>query len=147
VLDPDPRCPRTVELRPRSGRASDAEREHHVELLREHAAQGRLTIDELSGRLDRAYGAVTREELAVLVEDLPPCERLAALPRMRTRPRVPAHWAAFLAANVLLIAIWALTGAGYFWPAWPLLGWGFGLFKGQGSCRPRRPSRLVTDRG
>ncbi len=118
---------------PDSGiRASDAEREHHVELLREHAAQGRLTIDELSERLDRAYAALTREQLAVLVDDLP---RRAAPPRTRTRPRVPPQWAAFLAVNLLLIAIWALTGAGYFWPAWPLLGWGFGLLRGQGSCR------------
>ena len=38
-------------------RASDAEREHHVELLREHAAQGRLTVDELDERLDRVYAA------------------------------------------------------------------------------------------
>ena len=120
---------------PDSGiRASDAEREHHVELLREHAAQGRLTIDELSERLDRAYAAVTREQLAVLVADLP---RRAAPPRTRTRsrPRVPPQWVPFLAVNLLLIAIWAVTGAGYFWPVWPLLGWGAGLLKGQGSCR------------
>ena len=77
---------------PDSGiRASDAEREHHVELLREHAAQGRLTVEELSERLDRAYGAVTRDQLAVLVDDLP---RRAAPPRTRTRtrPRVPQQW-------------------------------------------------------
>jgi hypothetical protein len=119
-------------------RASDAEREHHVELLREHAAQGRLTIDELSDRLDRVYAARTRDELAVLVEDLPARQRRAAPPRTRARSRVPAQWAAFLAVNLLLIAIWALTGAGYFWPVWPLLGWGFGLLKGPGSCRRRR---------
>ncbi|MBA3437053.1 MAG: XRE family transcriptional regulator, partial [Thermoleophilaceae bacterium] len=27
----------------------------------------------------------------------------------------------------LLVAIWALTGEGYFWPVWPALGWGIGL--------------------
>jgi hypothetical protein len=47
---------------------------------------------------------------------------------------------AFLAVNLVLIAIWAATGAGYFWPIWPLLGWGLGLM---GPCgRPlhrRRP--------
>ena len=37
--------------------------------------------------------------------------------------------------TVVLVAAWAVTGAGYFWPAWPLLGWGMGLLKGQGSCR------------
>jgi hypothetical protein len=23
-----------------------------------------------------------------------------------------------------LVAIWALSGAGYFWPVWPIMGWG-----------------------
>jgi hypothetical protein len=26
--------------------------------------------------------------------------------------------------SLLLIAIWAVTGAGYFWPIWPIMGWG-----------------------
>ena len=26
------------------------------------------------------------------------------------------------------IAIWAATGMGYFWPMWPILGWGIGVF-------------------
>jgi hypothetical protein len=25
---------------------------------------------------------------------------------------------------LLLIAIWAITTLGYFWPIWPILGWG-----------------------
>ena len=52
-------------------RASDAEREHHAELLREHAAQGRLTVDELDERLDRVYAARTVGELSPVVADLP----------------------------------------------------------------------------
>ena len=52
-------------------RASDAEREHHAELLREHAAQGRLTVDELDERLDRVYAARTVGELTPIVSDLP----------------------------------------------------------------------------
>ena len=31
-----------------------------------------------------------------------------------------------LAVNLLLIAVWAL-GRGYFWPIWPILGWGVAL--------------------
>ncbi len=124
-------------------RASDAEREHHVELLREHAAHGRLSIDELSERLDRAYAARTRDELALLVEDLPRRERRPATARTHTRRRVPAQWATFLAVNLLLIAIWALTGAGYFWPVWPLLGWGLGLLKGTCGFPARRSSHLI----
>ena len=29
---------------------------------------------------------------------------------------------ALAAVAVLLVAIWAVTGAGYFWPIWPILG-------------------------
>jgi hypothetical protein len=52
-------------------RASDAEREEAVERLREAAGEGRLTTDELSERIELAHAAVTREELANLVHDLP----------------------------------------------------------------------------
>ena len=34
----------------------------------------------------------------------------------------------------LLIAIWAVTGAGYFWPVWPMLGWGVPLMLGMRGC-------------
>ena len=52
-------------------RASDAERDATVDLLREAAAEGRLTLEELSDRVEAAAGAVTRSELAVLTSDLP----------------------------------------------------------------------------
>ena len=29
--------------------------------------------------------------------------------------------------NAFLVLIWALTGAGYFWPIWVIGGWGIGL--------------------
>jgi eukaryotic-like serine/threonine-protein kinase len=29
--------------------------------------------------------------------------------------------------NVMLVGIWAASGAGYFWPIWPILGWGIGV--------------------
>ncbi|HLU43717.1 MAG TPA: DUF1707 domain-containing protein [Natronosporangium sp.] len=52
-------------------RASDAERYRVVELLGEHAAAGRLTLAELEERVQRAYAASTRNELAELTRDLP----------------------------------------------------------------------------
>jgi len=52
-------------------RASDAEREAAVAHLREHAAAGRLTMDELDERSAAAYAARTLGELASLVADLP----------------------------------------------------------------------------
>ena len=75
-------------------RASDAEREHHAELLREHAAQGRLTVDELDERLDRVYAARTLGELAPVVADLPappPRERPARRRAQTIRPEVVAY--------------------------------------------------------
>jgi hypothetical protein len=51
-------------------RASDADREHHAELLRRAAGEGRLTMDELDERLDTVYAARTHRELGALVADV-----------------------------------------------------------------------------
>jgi Domain of unknown function (DUF1707)/Cell wall-active antibiotics response 4TMS YvqF len=52
-------------------RASDAEREAVVTRLRTAAGEGRLALDELAERLDRALSAVTRDDLEPLTRDLP----------------------------------------------------------------------------
>jgi hypothetical protein len=52
-------------------RVSDAERDETVRILGEHAAVGRLTLDELEERSGRALTARTRGELATLTGDLP----------------------------------------------------------------------------
>jgi len=52
-------------------RASDVERETVVRMLRDHCAAGRLSIDELDERVERAYAAGTRGDLNRLVSDLP----------------------------------------------------------------------------
>ena len=41
--------------------------------------------------------------------------------------RFRTHLTFYLLVNVCLIGIWAAGGAGYFWPIWPILGWGIGL--------------------
>ncbi len=71
-------------------RASDADREQTVAVLREHALAGRLTVDELDERCEAAYGATTLRELARLQADLPavPVPRPAAAPARR-RPLMP----------------------------------------------------------
>jgi class 3 adenylate cyclase len=60
------------------------------------------------------------------------------------------HLTVYLLVNVFLIGIWAASGGGYFWPIWPILGWGIGLavhgaplISGAGSRR-RRASRGST---
>ncbi len=52
-------------------RASDADRERIVEQLRQHTADGRLTMDEFEQRMTAAYAAKTYGELAQLIRDLP----------------------------------------------------------------------------
>lgn len=52
-------------------RASDADRERIVEQLRQHTADGRLTMEEFDQRMSAAYAAKTYGELAELTRDLP----------------------------------------------------------------------------
>jgi hypothetical protein len=52
-------------------RASDSERDAVVARLNDAVGEGRLTLQEFSGRLDRAYAASTRGDLAGLTADLP----------------------------------------------------------------------------
>ncbi len=117
--------------------ASDSERDEVAERLREAAGEGRMTPEELEQRLGHAFGARTRGELDALVADLPAPRRR---PRESTRRRRP-ELAVFASTALLLVAIWALSGMGYFWPAWPILGWGFFVLmpgKGFGACSRRR---------
>jgi hypothetical protein len=52
-------------------RASHADRDRAVDVLRVAAGDGRLTLEELDERLEAALSARTMGELAVLTEDLP----------------------------------------------------------------------------
>jgi hypothetical protein len=56
---------------PAKVRASDADREQTVTILRNGAALGRITPEELSTRLDGAFAARTLGDLRALVADLP----------------------------------------------------------------------------
>jgi len=42
--------------------------------------------------------------------------RAQALKRLKDRRGLMAHALAYLSVNVLLVAIWVATGAGFFWP-------------------------------
>jgi hypothetical protein len=52
-------------------RVSDAERDEVLTALGEHAAAGRLTLDELEDRSGQALAAKTRGDLAAITRDLP----------------------------------------------------------------------------
>ena len=128
------------DLTPKDVRASDAERERVVAVLRDHAGEGRLEPAELEERVEGAYAARTRGQLGELVRDLPaPPEQ----PARRRRRRLSPQLAPFLAVNLMLVVIWAATGAGYFWPIWPILGWGIGLLP-HGGCGHRHRRRTAV---
>ena len=40
---------------------------------------------------------------------------------------VKIHATVYIAVNLFLIAIWAVTGGGYFWPIWVILGVSIGV--------------------
>jgi hypothetical protein len=62
--------------------------------------------------------------------------------RVTERREYGTHVVAYVVVNASLVLIWALTGAGYFWPAWVLGAWGIGLVLHGWETFIRRP---VTD--
>ena len=68
-------------------RVSDADREAAVVRLREAGGEGRLTLEELAERVERADGARTRGELDALTADLPDVPSARAYPDAPTKER------------------------------------------------------------
>jgi len=66
-------------------RASDADRERAIALLRDHAAEGRLTLEEFTERMSAAYLARTNDEVEELVRDLPSAGAAVVSRRRPTR--------------------------------------------------------------
>ena len=62
--------------------------------------------------------------------------------RVTDRRDFASHLVAYVVINGALVLVWALTGEGYFWPAWVLGLWGTGLVLHAWDAFVRRP---VTD--
>jgi hypothetical protein len=100
---------------PNSGlRCSDAEREQVAGFLRDRAAEGRLTPDELGERVGLAYRAVTIGELERLVFDLPgsPFGGGEVRRARRFRPAVIGVAVVALLAALLPGPVWVLWWIG-----------------------------------
>jgi hypothetical protein len=53
--------------------------------------------------------------------------RQLAVTRLRKKRDLQAHVIAYVLVNLLINGIWLVTGAGFYWPIFPLLGWGIGV--------------------
>jgi uncharacterized ion transporter superfamily protein YfcC len=62
--------------------------------------------------------------------------------RVNERRDFGAHLVVYVVVNAFLVFVWAITGAGYFWPAWVLGGWAIGVVLHGWDTFVRRP---VTD--
>ena len=65
-------------------RIADADREAAAAHLREHYAQGRLTLEEFHHRLDAVFEATTQSRLTAITRDLPGTSSPAPLPPTAT---------------------------------------------------------------
>lgn len=53
--------------------------------------------------------------------------REMAVKRLKAKRDLRAHLLAYVTVNAFLVAIWAVTGGGFFWPLFPIFGWGIGV--------------------
>ena len=67
--------------------------------------------------------------------------REEAIVRLKKKADFRAHLLAYVLVNAFLVGIWAVTGAGFFWPIFPILGWAIGVaFNGWDVYRRATPT-------
>lgn len=70
------------------------------------------------------------QSTALIADD----RRELAIKQLRRKRAFTTHLIVYLAVNTMLIVIWAALVLGgylsavFFWPIFPIVGWGFGLF-------------------
>ncbi|MGE2733608.1 DUF1707 domain-containing protein [Mycolicibacterium vaccae] len=127
-------------------RAGDSERDATAAILGQALVEGYLDVAEYDARLGAVYDAVTAPDLAGLTADLPVARlrrhdpRRVAARRAVARRALRLHATGYLTMVVVVLTVWLAVGlsAGswYFWPIWPILGAGIGLFAHVYGCPP-----------
>ena len=98
-------------------RASDADREQVIGVLKVAFVQGRLTKDELDLRVGEAFSARTYAELAVVTADIPAEPTAAQPPRKAAGARgwppmnssAKTAVAVIIAATMVTVALWLIA--------------------------------------
>lgn len=136
----DPREPTSAVLR-----ATDADRDHAITVLRDAYADGRLTRDEFEARSADALGTRLLGELGASLIDLVVATPVPVVRQGVDRSSLQAQAVAkyrrdlrdarngWIFVSGLCTAIWGATSAGsgellFFWPVFPSLGVGIGYF-------------------
>lgn len=65
--------------------------------------------------------------------------RKLAVSRLKKKRDFRTHVVIYAIVNVMLVGIWAITGAGFFWPIFPILGWGIGIGANAWDVYGRKP--------
>lgn len=80
--------------------------------------------------------------------DMPDDIRQAAIVRLRKKRDLQGHVLAYVIVNLFLTGIWLVTSpGGFFWPIFPILGWGIGLaFHVWDVYSPEKPSEEKIQR-
>ena len=73
-------------------------------------------VDPTSNPYDPTIDASSEEAL-----------RRRAVQQLKKKSDFRVHLMIYVLVNGLLVVIWAMTGAGFFWPIFPLAGWGIGV--------------------
>jgi hypothetical protein len=97
---------------PGNVRVSDAERNEVVEVLKQHTADGRLTLDEFEGRVEEALAARTGSELRATLRELPTPQ---AEPRPRPR-RAPRPLGRLFVLAIAVALVWIAVTHLSVWP-------------------------------
>jgi hypothetical protein len=53
--------------------------------------------------------------------------RTAAIEQLKAKRAFWQDLVSYVVVNGFLVVVWAITGRGYFWPAWVMAGWGIGV--------------------
>ncbi len=122
-------------------RASDQDREHVAERLRNATAEGRLLAEELEQRLEVAFSARTYGELDSVVADIPrrPVDRRRqGSVRTWVAPALAVVIAVAVVLALMIAVVFVVTGVLAVWMFWVVIGW---WFFGRGRHRHRHRVR------
>jgi 2TM domain len=65
--------------------------------------------------------------------------REQAIARLKKKRDFVTHVFIYVLVNAFLVGIWAFTGGDYFWPIFPILGWGIAVLANAWDVYGRKP--------